>query len=44
MQKFPQRGGELFSTPFLQDTITLLLKVPNMPLIFPPAVVLDGGQ
>lgn len=44
VQKFLQRGSELFSSHFLQDTITLLLKVPNLPLIFPPAVVLDGGQ
>lgn len=44
MQKFIQKGGELCSDHYLQDTITLLLKVPNMSLIFLPAVVLDGGQ
>lgn len=44
VQKFIQKGGELCSDHYLRDTITLLLKVPNMSLIFLPAVVLDGGQ
>lgn len=44
MQKFIQKGGELCSERYLRDTITLLLKVPNMSLIFLPTVVLDGEQ
>lgn len=44
VQKFTDKGNELYSKHYLQDTITLVLKVPNVSLSFPPTVVFNGRQ